>query len=225
MKHWAPLLGLAILTITPAPAALVHYELTLTSNAPYTAFGGGSAGDIFTGTFGFDEALLGETIDMAVHSAKDVPDTPREGLDWCWLPWREDRRDALVLAPGRSLGAAEAAWLLRVGGRRADITIVETQGLPYWFEASGGTLNLSAAASVSAAALPANRQDIVQALSRFLLQVTVRPLYAVIAVHNSASLRVLEKSGFVIVGQGRGSAGAPGGAEVDEFTLKLDESQ
>ena len=59
MKHWAPLLGLAILTITPAPAALVHYELTLTSNAPYTAFGGGSAGDIFTGTFGFDEALLG----------------------------------------------------------------------------------------------------------------------------------------------------------------------
>ena len=49
-----------------------------------------------------DDALLDKTIDVAVHSAKDVPATPREGLDWCWLPWREDRRDALVLAPGRS---------------------------------------------------------------------------------------------------------------------------
>ena len=43
-------------------------------------------------------------------------------------------RQILVLAPGRSLGAAEAAWLLRVGGCAADITIVEVQGLPYWIE-------------------------------------------------------------------------------------------
>lgn len=43
----------------------------------------------------------------------------------------------LVLAPGRSLGALETAWFLRIGGCKADITIVETQGLPYWIQAEG----------------------------------------------------------------------------------------
>ena len=36
----------------------------------------------------------------------------------------------LVLAPGRSLGALETAWFLRIGGCTADVTIVEAQGLP-----------------------------------------------------------------------------------------------
>ncbi len=48
-----------------------------------------------------DEALLAGTIDCAIHSAKDLPP---EGLpatlDWFWLPWREDPRDALVLREG-----------------------------------------------------------------------------------------------------------------------------
>ena len=46
-----------------------------------------------------DEALLSGAIDLAVHSAKDVPDPLPDGLDWFWLPWREDPRDALVAAP------------------------------------------------------------------------------------------------------------------------------
>jgi opine dehydrogenase len=74
----------------------------------------------------------------------------------------------LVLAPGRSLGALETAWLLRVGGVRADITLVETQGLPYWFEAAGSTLNLSPAATVSAATLPSGRNAVLAGLSRYL---------------------------------------------------------
>ena len=38
----------------------------------------------------------------------------------------------LVLAPGRTFGAVEAAWMLRLGGCMADVTLVEAQGLPYW---------------------------------------------------------------------------------------------
>jgi len=74
----------------------------------------------------------------------------------------------LVLAPGRSLGAAEAAWLLRVGGCKADIAIVEAQGLPYWTTAQGATLHLSTAAPVPAAALPANRKDCIEAVKAIL---------------------------------------------------------
>ncbi|NJL29051.1 MAG: AAA family ATPase, partial [Thermoanaerobaculia bacterium] len=49
-----------------------------------------------------DEALLSGAIDLAVHSAKDLPETPRAGLDWSWLPWKEDRRDVLVCRRGES---------------------------------------------------------------------------------------------------------------------------
>lgn len=74
----------------------------------------------------------------------------------------------LVLAPGRSMGALEAAWLLRVGGAKADITLVETQGLPYWFAVSGATLALSPAATVSAATLPSGRPAVLAGLARYL---------------------------------------------------------
>jgi porphobilinogen deaminase len=48
-----------------------------------------------------DEALIRGDIDCAIHSAKDLPPggLPPE-LDWFWLPWREDPRDALVLREG-----------------------------------------------------------------------------------------------------------------------------
>ena len=49
----------------------------------------------------------------------------------------------LVLAPGRSLGALEAAWLLRAGGSAADFALVETQGLPYWIRVAGAVLHLT----------------------------------------------------------------------------------
>ena len=73
----------------------------------------------------------------------------------------------LVLAPGRSLGAAETAWLLRVGGCKADCTIIEVQGLPYWATEAGGTLNLAKSGDVAAATLPAGRKDALDGLSRF----------------------------------------------------------
>lgn len=60
-----------------------------------------SPGDFFTREL--DDALREERIDLAVHSAKDLPDPVPEDLDWFWLPWREDPRDAWVLPVGKTL--------------------------------------------------------------------------------------------------------------------------
>ncbi len=59
------------------------------------------------------------------------------------------------------------------------------------------------------------------ALSEFVRQETERPLYARAAADNIASIRVLEKCGFVRVGTGRGFAYARG-QEVAEAVLRLD---
>ena len=50
-----------------------------------------------------EEALLQGTIDLAVHSMKDVPTVLPEGLDILCVPEREDPRDALVSRNGASL--------------------------------------------------------------------------------------------------------------------------
>ncbi|MEP4198309.1 MAG: hypothetical protein ABJL99_22030 [Aliishimia sp.] len=71
---------------------------------------------------------------------------------------------ALVLAPGRSLGAVETAWMLRLGGCCADVTIVEMQGLPYWFRTEGANLHLSASGPMLTATLPRNRTAVIQSL-------------------------------------------------------------
>ena len=76
-------------------------------------------GDFFTRDL--DDALRNGDIDLALHSAKDLP-TPEafpEDLDWFWLPWREDPRDALVVradATPRRIGVSSArrdAWAAR----------------------------------------------------------------------------------------------------------------
>lgn len=59
-----------------------------------------------------------------------------------------------------------------------------------------------------------------KALSEFLGHVKARPLHAYVAKHNIASLRVLEKCGFTVSGEHKGSSSA-GGDEVEEFFLTL----
>ncbi len=59
-----------------------------------------------------------------------------------------------------------------------------------------------------------------RALSLFLEQVTTRPLYAYVAKHNLASIRVLEKCEFTITGEDKGLSSA-GSEEVEEVILKL----
>ena len=60
-----------------------------------------------------------------------------------------------------------------------------------------------------------------QALTLFLDVVPQRPLYARCAVTNPASLRVLEKCGFTVVGEDSGYANAHG-KDVEEYVLRLD---
>ena len=60
-----------------------------------------------------------------------------------------------------------------------------------------------------------------QALAALLAQVETRPIFARAAKDNLASLRVLQKCGFKIIGEDKGFANARG-AEIEEFILKLE---
>jgi hydroxymethylbilane synthase len=50
------------------------------------------------------EALLAGEIDVAVHSYKDLPTAPADGITIAAVPLREDPRDALVARDGLTLG-------------------------------------------------------------------------------------------------------------------------
>jgi RimJ/RimL family protein N-acetyltransferase len=67
-----------------------------------------------------------------------------------------------------------------------------------------------------------NKGFATRALRRFLAEVEVRPLYARAAKNNIGSVRVLEKCGFSVVGEGQFVAE---GHEVGEFIFALGESQ
>ncbi|MEN7973106.1 MAG: uroporphyrinogen-III C-methyltransferase [Verrucomicrobiota bacterium] len=60
-----------------------------------------SPADFFTREL--DAALLRGEVDLAVHSAKDLPDPMPDGIDWFWLPWREEPRDVLILPKGKTV--------------------------------------------------------------------------------------------------------------------------
>ena len=74
----------------------------------------------------------------------------------------------LVLVPGRTLGALEAAWYLRAGGCEADVVLAEVQALPWWIREDGATLHLTRARPAFAAVLPSDRADVIRGLTRFL---------------------------------------------------------
>ena len=59
-----------------------------------------------------------------------------------------------------------------------------------------------------------------RALSQFLTVVSERPLYARVARHNVASIRVLEKCGFMVEREEKANS-AIGGDEVEELVMKL----
>lgn len=65
------------------------------------------------------------------------------------------------------------------------------------------------------------RGIVTTALAEFLYLQNVRPLYAHVAKHNKASLRVLEKCGFTITGEDKISSEAFNDG-VEEFILKLE---
>ena len=77
-----------------------------------------SPADFFTRDL--DELILRGELDGAVHSAKDVPDPVRDGLDWCWLPWREDARDVIVGPVGQSVANLPPSGRIGVSSERRE---------------------------------------------------------------------------------------------------------
>lgn len=91
--------------------------------------------DVFTRQL--DEALLSGEIDLAIHSLKDVPTEPPDGIVLAAITERHDPSDVLVSADGRGVdglpdGATVATGSLRRRAqllhRRPDLRVVEIRG-------------------------------------------------------------------------------------------------
>lgn len=83
------------------------------NRAPLAQIGG-------TGVFvsALRDALLAGEVDLAVHSLKDLPTAPADGLALAAVPEREDARDALVAAGGRTLAQLPAGARVGTGSPR-----------------------------------------------------------------------------------------------------------
>jgi hydroxymethylbilane synthase len=82
-----------------------------------------------------EEALLREEIDLAVHSAKDVPGELPDGLAIVGVPARADPRDALcgaasleALAEGARVGTSSLRRRSQLLARRPDLRVEELRG-------------------------------------------------------------------------------------------------
>ena len=82
-----------------------------------------------------ERALLADEIDVAVHSAKDVPAELADGLSLVAIPAREDPRDAICGAPslaalpaGARVGTSSLRRAAQVRAARSDLTVVEVRG-------------------------------------------------------------------------------------------------
>jgi hydroxymethylbilane synthase len=82
-----------------------------------------------------ERALLSGEIDLAVHSAKDVPAELPDGLELVAFPERADAHDAICgapslaeLAPGARVGTSSLRRAAQIRSLREDLEIVEMRG-------------------------------------------------------------------------------------------------
>jgi hydroxymethylbilane synthase len=81
-----------------------------------------------------EDALLAGTIDLAVHSLKDMPTELPEGLTLAAIPEREDPRDALIgraledLPTGSRVGTGSLRRSAQLRARRPDLQIEDIRG-------------------------------------------------------------------------------------------------
>jgi hydroxymethylbilane synthase len=104
----------AITAATGTPVELVHIVTEGdTSSAAIAQLGG-------TGVFvtAIRRALLEGSIDLAVHSYKDLPTAPEPGLVLAAVPQRADARDALVARDGLTLGELPPGSRIGTGAPR-----------------------------------------------------------------------------------------------------------
>jgi hydroxymethylbilane synthase len=105
-----------------------EYEL-VTINAA------GPVGDKSRWVSELERALLAGEVDVAVHSAKDVPAELAEGLELVAIPAREDHRDGICgshalkeLAPGARVGTSSLRRTAQIRAARDDLNVVEVRG-------------------------------------------------------------------------------------------------
>jgi hydroxymethylbilane synthase len=93
------------------------------SNAPVQRLGVG----VFVSAL--RDALLAKEIDFAVHSYKDLPTAPADGLAVAAVPERADPRDALVARDGLTLAELPSGAVIGTGALRR-IAQIAALGLP-----------------------------------------------------------------------------------------------
>ena len=71
-----------------------------------------------------EEALAKKEVDLAVHSAKDLPAVIPEGLDLIAFPEREDPRDALVSQGGKRFGEIREGGKVGTGSLRRQAQVL-----------------------------------------------------------------------------------------------------
>lgn len=83
------------------------------SSAPLASFGG-------VGVFvsALRDALLRGDVDVAVHSLKDLPTAPQDGIALAAVPQREDPRDVVIARDGLTLGELPGGSRVGTGSPR-----------------------------------------------------------------------------------------------------------
>ena len=74
------------------------------------------------------EALLAGEVDLAVHSAKDLPAGAAAGIVLAAVPTRDDPRDALVAREGAKLADLPAAARIGTGSPRRAAQLLRLRG-------------------------------------------------------------------------------------------------
>jgi hydroxymethylbilane synthase len=101
-----------------------------------TISGSGPVGDKSRWVSELERALLAGEIDVAVHSAKDVPAELPDGLELVAFPEREDPRDAICgrsptlkdLPPGARVGTSSLRRASQIRAARDDLEVVDVRG-------------------------------------------------------------------------------------------------
>jgi len=140
----------------------------------------------------FEQQLDADANYMAAFTARDPTDRAAFMAHWARILSDETNTTRTILFDGQVAGSV-SSYEETAGHPEVTYWL----GKPYW-----------------------GKGIATSALRAFLLLITARPMYARAAKDNLASLRVLEKCGFRIIGEGKGFANARG-KETEEFLLQL----
>jgi hydroxymethylbilane synthase len=96
---------------------------------------GAAVGDKSRWVSELEQALLEDRIDVAVHSAKDVPAELPDGLELVAIPQRADPRDAICgapslqsLPPGARVGTSSLRRAAQIRAARENVEVVAVRG-------------------------------------------------------------------------------------------------